>query len=111
MHYRVCWPSSCESQCHDGDGASPCTVIDPVGTRFDAIIGQWSDNKISQGDAERARLAYGTGKTVYIRARAKSPGAGTLAEPYATLSEARHVTSNGIRFILLSEDGTFSVEP
>ncbi|HTL18350.1 MAG TPA: M12 family metallopeptidase, partial [Patescibacteria group bacterium] len=23
MHYRVCWASSCESHCHDGDGRSP----------------------------------------------------------------------------------------
>jgi hypothetical protein len=28
MHYRVCWTSSCESQCRDGDGASPCAVIE-----------------------------------------------------------------------------------
>src|SRR5437762_1781845 len=28
MHYRVCWASSCESLCKDGDGSSPCAVID-----------------------------------------------------------------------------------
>src|SRR5690242_3187909 len=26
MHYRVCWASSCESQCKDGEGNSPCAV-------------------------------------------------------------------------------------
>jgi hypothetical protein len=60
MHYRVCWAGSCESDCKDGDGSSPCAVIDPVGTNFDKIIGQWQDNKISALDAERARIAYGT---------------------------------------------------
>jgi hypothetical protein len=60
MHYRVCWASSGEARCKDGDGGSPCAVIDPVGTVFDRVIGQWSVNGISAGDAERLRLVYGT---------------------------------------------------
>lgn len=59
MHYRTCWASACESECTDGVGSSPCAVIDPVGEEFDQVIGQWTDNKISQGDAEKARLVYG----------------------------------------------------
>jgi len=60
MHYRVCWASACESNCIDGVGSSPCAVLSPVDTNFDAVIGQWTDNGISALDAERARLAYGT---------------------------------------------------
>jgi len=60
MHYRTCWTSKCESECRDGDGSSPCVVIDPVGTNYDRIIGQWGDNRISALDAERARLVYGS---------------------------------------------------
>jgi hypothetical protein len=59
MHYRTCWASRCESECKDGVGASPCAVIDPVGSEFDAVIGQWTDNKISKMDAEKLRLVYG----------------------------------------------------
>jgi hypothetical protein len=59
MHYRTCWASRCESECKDGVGESPCAVIDPIRNEFDRIIGQWTDNKISAGDAEKARLAYG----------------------------------------------------
>ena len=59
MHYRVCWASKCESQCRDGDGSSPCVVIDPVGTEFDGVIGQWTANGISATDTERVRLVYG----------------------------------------------------
>ncbi|MCC7374044.1 MAG: hypothetical protein IT581_05280 [Verrucomicrobiales bacterium] len=59
MHYRTCWASKCEPECKDGVGTSPCAVIDPVGTEFDSVIGQWTDNKISQGDAEKVRLIYG----------------------------------------------------
>ena len=59
MHYRTCWASNCESECKDGVGTSPCVVIDPVGTEFDRVIGQWTDNKISQGDAEKLRMVYG----------------------------------------------------
>jgi hypothetical protein len=59
MHYRVCWTGSCESQCKDKDGQSPCAVIDPVGTEFDGVIGQWTDNGISATDGEKARLVYG----------------------------------------------------
>ena len=60
MHYRTCWSSACESECSDGNGGSPCAVIDPVGTKYDGIIGQWTDNGISATDAERARRVYGT---------------------------------------------------
>lgn len=49
----------CESECKDGDGSSPCAVIDPVGTNYDRVIGQWDENKISATDAEKARLVYG----------------------------------------------------
>ena len=59
MHYRTCWASKCESECKDGVGTSPCAVIDPVGTEFDGVIGQWGDNKISRGDAEKVRSVYG----------------------------------------------------
>jgi hypothetical protein len=60
MHYRTCWASNCEPECKDGDGSSPCAVIDPVGTEFDRVIGQWGDNRISATDAEKLRLVYGT---------------------------------------------------
>ena len=60
MHYRTCWASKCESECKDGVGASPCAVIDPVGDEFDKVIGQWTDNKISNGDAEKLRWVYGS---------------------------------------------------
>src|ERR1051325_5977715 len=43
MHYRTCWASNCEPECKDGDGSSPCAVIDPVGTNYDRVIGQWPD--------------------------------------------------------------------
>jgi tolloid-like protein 2 len=59
MHYRICWTSKCEDQCKDGIGSSPCAVIQPVDTRYDRVIGQWTDNGISALDAERARLVYG----------------------------------------------------
>ncbi len=59
MHYRVCWAGRCEDDCVDGRGDSPCAVIDPLGTEFDAVIGQWQDNGISEGDAARARAVYG----------------------------------------------------
>jgi len=60
MHYRVCWAGKCESQCKDGDGSSPCAVIDPLGTNYDRVIGQWGDNGISASDAQKVRLIYGT---------------------------------------------------
>jgi len=60
MHYRVCWAGACESECKDGNGESPCAVIDPVGTNYDRVIGQWDENKISATDAEKARSVYGT---------------------------------------------------
>ena len=59
MHYRTCWASKCEAECKDADGSSPCVVIDPVGTEYDAVIGQWGDNRLSAIDAEKARLVYG----------------------------------------------------
>jgi hypothetical protein len=60
MHYRVCWSGKCESECKDGDGSSPCAVIDPIGTNYDRVIGQWGANGISAVDGEKARLLYGT---------------------------------------------------
>ena len=60
MNYRVCWSGRCESDCKDKDGSSPCAVLDPVGTEFDQVIGQWTDNGMSATDAEKVRLAYGT---------------------------------------------------
>jgi hypothetical protein len=60
MHYRVCWSARCESDCKDKDGSSPCAVLDPIGTEFDQVIGQWTDNGISATDAEKVRVAYGT---------------------------------------------------
>lgn len=111
MHYRVCWASSCEGQCHDADGSSPCAVLDPVGTKFDGVIGQWSDNQISAGDAERARLAYGVGKTVYVSASSTSPGSGTLDNPYPTLAEARRHGEANDRVIMLASDGSRSGAP
>jgi len=62
MHYRICWASKCESECHDGVGSSPCCVLAPVDTNYDRVIGQWGDNKVSELDAERARLVYGVRK-------------------------------------------------
>ena len=60
MHYRICWASKCEDLCKDGIGSSPCAVIEPVDKKYDGVIGQWGDNRISALDAERARLVYGT---------------------------------------------------
>jgi len=62
MHYRICWASKCESECHDGVGSSPCCVLAPVDTNYDRVIGQWGDNKVSELDGERARLVYGVRK-------------------------------------------------
>jgi hypothetical protein len=59
MHYRICWASRCEGECKDGVGNSPCAVIEPVDKKYDAVIGQWTDNGISALDAEKARLVYG----------------------------------------------------
>jgi hypothetical protein len=59
MHYRICWASKCEDECHDGIGNSPCAVISPIDTNYDNVIGQWGDNKISALDAEKTRLVYG----------------------------------------------------
>lgn len=59
MHYRVCWAGSCESNCKDGNGGSPCAVLAPVQTNYDAVIGQWDSNGISSLDGEKMRLIYG----------------------------------------------------
>lgn len=59
MHYRVCWASACESECHDGAGSSPCAVLDPIGTNYDGVIGQWDANGISAIDAEEVQIVYG----------------------------------------------------
>jgi hypothetical protein len=111
MHYRVCWASSCESECHDGDGGSPCAVIDPVGTNFDSVIGQWADNRISKTDTERAQLAYGTGQTVYVCSSGAIPGHGTLEHPYKSLTDARRHRPANARTIILIQDGSFSIAP
>jgi tolloid protein len=66
MHYRVCWTSACEPECKDGDGSSPCAVLDPVGTNYDRVIGQWTENRLSATDAEEARRAYGTNRTTTV---------------------------------------------
>jgi hypothetical protein len=63
MHYRTCWASKCESECRDGDGGSPCAVIN-AGTNYDRVIGQWGDNRISILDAKKARLVYGVKSAV-----------------------------------------------
>jgi hypothetical protein len=60
MHYRICWASKCESECKDGVGSSPCAVIEPVDKTYDGVIGQWTKNGISELDAEKVRLVYGT---------------------------------------------------
>jgi hypothetical protein len=59
MHYRICWASKCESECHDGVGSSPCCVLEPKDTNYDRVIGQWGDNKVSELDGEKARSVYG----------------------------------------------------
>jgi hypothetical protein len=109
MHYRVCWASSCESQCRDADGASPCAVIDPIGTTYDPVIGQWSDNGISAIDAQRAKAAYGATKTIYVKAEGARTGWGTLEKPYPDLAQARRMGLHNVRFIVLAGDGSFSV--
>jgi hypothetical protein len=60
MHYRICWASKCENECTDGIGHSPCAVIEPKDQKYDHIIGQWTDNGISDLDAQKVRLVYGT---------------------------------------------------
>lgn len=76
MHYRVCWTSRDESKCKDGDGSSPCAVIDPVGTSFDRVIGQWTDNGVSAMDAEKLRLVYGTRPNFLVKeVKTKTAGA------------------------------------
>ncbi len=60
MHYRVCWTSIDEKVCCDGKGDSPRAVLDPVGTNYDGVIGQWSTYGVSATDAEKTRDAYGT---------------------------------------------------
>lgn len=74
MHYRVCWTSACESECKDGDGSSPCAVIDPAGMNHDTVIGQWDANGISAIDAEEARLVYGGKPAAQPASPASPPG-------------------------------------
>jgi hypothetical protein len=71
MHYRICWASSCEDQCKDGVGNSPCAVIEPRDRAFDAVIGQWTDNGISALDAEKVRLVYGKREPAGVTQQAK----------------------------------------
>jgi hypothetical protein len=59
MHYRICWASQCESNCTDEIGNSPCAVIQPLNPKYDPVIGQWDQNRISPLDAEKVRLIYG----------------------------------------------------
>lgn len=110
MHYRVCWASACESQCKDGDGASPCAVIDPVGTNYDGVIGQWDRNGISAGDGQKARLAYGAGRTVYVQPGLKAEGMGTIESPYGDLAQAQRECPEGARIILFSGAESWSVQ-
>jgi hypothetical protein len=86
-------------------------VLDPIGTKFDRVIGQWSDNQISRTDAEKARLAYGAGKTVYVSTTVSNTGSGTLDNPYASLVEARRHRDASDRFIIVALDGSWSVAP
>ena len=108
MHYRVCWSSACESQCKDGDGTSPCAVIDPVGTKYDGVIGQWGDNGISAMDAERTRQAYGSGRTIYVNPASAGDSSGTLLNPYHDFVQACKAAGADSRFIVFSSDGSFS---
>jgi hypothetical protein len=39
-------------------------VIDPLGTQFDRVIGQWSQNGISAIDKQKVRLIYGTNSAI-----------------------------------------------
>ena len=101
MHYRVCWNSTNESLCKDGDGSSPCAVIDPVGTNYDRVIGQWTDNGISATDGERARRAYGIGQTLYVNPGRSGEGTGKLDDPYRYAAEAKRRSRPGARIIFL----------
>jgi hypothetical protein len=109
MHYRVCWASSCEPQCKDGDGNSPCAVIDPIGTNYDRVIGQWDQNGISAGDGERARRAYGISRTVYVQRDREGDGTGTLENPYHDLAQAQRQRAKDSRIISFSSTGSWSV--
>jgi hypothetical protein len=60
MHYRICWASAAEDQCKDMVGSSPGAVLSPVNKKYDGVIGQWTDNGLSELDKQRARLFYGT---------------------------------------------------
>ncbi len=73
MHYRVCWAGKCESQCKDGDGSSPCAVIDPAGTTYDHVIGQWGANRISATVAYKVRSLYGTSPSARLTPDAAAP--------------------------------------
>jgi hypothetical protein len=106
MHYRVCWASSCESQCKDAVGNSPCAVIEPVETNYDRVIGQWDNNGISAGDGEQARRAYGMGQSIYVQPDPHHAGRGTLEDPYGDLAFARKQGPRNSRIISLSTSGS-----
>lgn len=103
MHYRICWASSCESQCRDADGHSSCAVIVPVETNYDRVVGQWDHNGISGGDAERARRAYGSGRTVYAQTGHLGDGNGTLENPFHDLATAQRRSPPDSRLISLPD--------
>jgi hypothetical protein len=67
MHYRVCWAGSCESNCKDRDGHSPCAVLAPTQANYDAVIGQWDSNGISKLDGEKMRIIYGSRLATAVR--------------------------------------------
>lgn len=101
MHYRICWASGCESECHDGIGSSPCAVIVPLNTNYDGIIGQWEKNGISAGDKERTISAYGIGQTVYVQDGNTGVANGTLEHPFHNIQKARQQSPAESRFITL----------
>jgi hypothetical protein len=82
-------------------------VIDPIGTNYDRVIGQWDQNGISDGDAKKARLTYGIGSTFYVQSDHSGDGNGTLEDPYRDLAQARQKCAKDSRIIVLSKDGTW----
>jgi hypothetical protein len=110
MHYRICWSSACESRCRDAEGTSPCTVIEPREKFYDRVVGQWTDNGLSLLDGEKARRAYGSAPSIYVGpGSANEGGVGTLENPYASLVQARRSGLMNARYIVLSDDGNFSL--
>ena len=82
-------------------------MIDPIGTNYDRIIGQWDQNGISAVDTEKLRLAYGIGSTVYVQSDHSGNGNGTLGDPYGNLAQARQKCAKDSRIVVLSKDGTW----